>query len=131
MVKAIQAYLNLAWNFVINSLFRFLAPPERAADKFLEYYQEDKIITLGSADKGLFFAASHCIHCGLCDAVCPKLAYPSRMATTSIRSTLSYSYINFIDQAYCVQCGRCEQSCPKQVPLRRIAEFIMEPSRRF
>lgn len=61
-----------------------------------------------------------CIHCGLCEAVCPEMAITEN---PELR----------IDSSSCTTCGRCEETCPalairmlgREYPLEELLEILL------
>jgi pyruvate ferredoxin oxidoreductase gamma subunit len=58
------------------------------------------------------FNVEHCVHCGMCDIVCPDLCFVWRQETDEDEYGLMKVRLEGIDYYYCKGCLRCIDSCP-------------------
>jgi pyruvate ferredoxin oxidoreductase gamma subunit len=67
------------------------------------------------------FDAGECIHCGLCDLVCPDHCFVWKQELDATAEDPVQVRLQGIDYSYCKGCMRCIDSCPSGA-LTRIAE---------
>jgi pyruvate ferredoxin oxidoreductase gamma subunit len=67
------------------------------------------------------FDPDECVHCGLCDFVCPDHCFVWRVEGTDADEDAAIVRLEGIDYRYCKGCMRCVDSCPSGA-LTRIGE---------
>jgi succinate dehydrogenase/fumarate reductase-like Fe-S protein len=101
--------------------------------KFLDNYAPEGLLPTSAEDREILYAASRCIHCGLCDAYdaalssLPRTLYDgaSAMPVSWSRATPDLPTArNALERIHPEQLARAESVCPTRVPLRRIAAFL-------
>ena len=55
---------------------------------------------------------AECVHCGMCDIVCPDQCFVWRQETDEADESLVTVRLEGIDYHYCKGCMRCIDSCP-------------------
>ena len=130
-IKAIYAWWNLAYHFLIHlgRLLFFRKSPNLKS--FLSFYRADGIVCLTEDDKEKLIHFSRCIGCSLCDAACPaskelsqtKFPGPSALVKCLSRSMVDCSYVPLI-QDFCEACEGCEDVCPEGIPIREVWPLI-------
>lgn len=58
------------------------------------------------------FDVEQCVHCGMCDIVCPDLCFVWRQESSDEDDALIRVRLQGIDYFYCKGCMRCVDSCP-------------------
>lgn len=134
-LKAVVAIGNLAWHFALRLLKRLFFIRSAGLKEFVEFYRNDRIVTLSLTDKKLLTESARCISCGLCDSLCPALPKvsqegflgPSFLPHLS-RSIPAFAGIAPLEFGECLGCRGCEAICPERVPIKKILEFMREKS---
>ncbi|MDH3216476.1 MAG: 2-oxoacid:acceptor oxidoreductase family protein [Candidatus Krumholzibacteria bacterium] len=63
-----------------------------------------------------------CVHCGMCDIVCPDLCFVWKQETSASDDALIKFRLEGIDYYYCKGCMRCVDSCPSGALTRQAEE---------
>lgn len=123
-LRRVKAFAFLALEMmarVFRRLFRGRKDDGGAA-LFLENFAGEGLQPLTLPHEHLLEAAGQCIHCGLCEAVCPLpverwVAY-SRALAQSVDAAAS------VPAACPADCGACVAVCPTHVPLAEMPAFV-------
>ena len=92
------------------------------AERFLENYVGEGMAPLTAGQEALLRALGVCIHCGLCEAVCPEPV--DRWTTYSRAVAMSAEAATSIPAACPEGCRACVDTCPTGVPLTEIPAFV-------
>jgi pyruvate ferredoxin oxidoreductase gamma subunit len=68
------------------------------------------------------FDADKCVHCGLCDLVCPDLCFVWKQEQAADDEDSVRVWLEGIDYHYCKGCMRCVDSCPSGALARQAEE---------
>jgi ferredoxin len=137
-VKRLSSLFALGVHFVLHLLrlpWRRSGEGER---RFLGAYGAEGLWPLTAADRAALPAFDRCIACGLCNAVCEKLAAPRRLFggpfALAAQARAMPDFGAFSAHAAfdpdCTDCARCESVCPTGVPLRELGRLVAAWPRR-
>lgn len=140
-MKKIQAKLFLAWHLmkhIFRSLPHLFSPRESQYGKFIANYARVEPLWFPTPEERAHFDKfSQCIHCGLCALDCrmlneqPELEFhPSWVALTVSRYSPDLGYSQSVADV-CHRCPGCTVYCPTLVPIKPMAEFIINKVRQW
>ena len=121
--RRIKSFLYLAVAFWKRRLRRLIKgkADDGGAERFLDNFVVEGMEPLSLQDESLLLALGRCIHCGLCEAVCPepmdKLTVYSRAITMADAAAASVPTCE-------AGCQACVKICPTGVPLLEIPAFL-------
>lgn len=122
-------YLGLAfWRRQFRRLFKG-RKDDGGQQRFLENFTPDGLQPLSTPDEDLIHRLGACIHCGLCEAVCPLPV--DRWAAYTRAIAMANEAAADIPKRCPDGCEACVDICPTGVPLREIPAFVhrhQEPS---
>ena len=120
----IKSFAYLGWAFWRRQ-FKRLMPgthDDGGAERFLENFTPEGMAPLTLADEALIHHLGACIHCGLCEAVCPLPV--DRWTAYSRAIAMAADAAADIPRRCPPDCDACEAICPTGVPLAQIPAFI-------
>ncbi len=118
------AWLMLGVAIVRRQLGRLI--PGRSAhgvEQFLAHYAGEGMAPMTADEEALLRAFGACIHCGLCEAVCPlpidRLLSYTRATQLSVEAAEAWA------GAACAEgCDACARVCPTGVPVAAVPAFV-------
>lgn len=136
--KVIYSYALLGLRAaVLHPLRKLFGAGGDGKERFLQNYAPEGLVPLTPAERDRLQSFSRCIHCGLCDLVCPsagwkagaRLQGPSLVALAYARATpdlpRARAAVEALDR--CPGCSgaerACERVCPRGVPIRELLAF--------
>ncbi len=134
--KVLTSIVYLGWEFFLHLLRKYvLRRKSPGLEEFIEYYREDRIVSLTAEERDRHPAYSRCIACGLCDPVCPVLnavgstrfAGPADVACSLSRDLTESGA--WPDPFLSTLCGACDRICPEQVPVVEMITYLRRKSR--
>ncbi|MGK0359815.1 MAG: ferredoxin [Bradymonadia bacterium] len=120
----IKSFGYLAWAFWRRQ-FKRLIPgrnDDGGAERFLENFSPEGMAPLTAAEETLIQQLGNCIHCGLCEAVCPLPV--SRWTAYTRAIAMAADAAQDIPKQCPPECDACVQICPTGVPLAQIPAFV-------
>lgn len=101
---------------------RYGAADDGGEALFLQNYAGEGMAPLSLEHQAHILATSRCIHCGLCEAVCPE---PADLWASYSRALASAGHAAAVIPSICPPgCGACARICPTGVPLSDIPAFV-------
>lgn len=135
-MNRIWAIVLLLWNMIgliftkFGKLFR-RTPTEK--DKFLQYYEPDKLWSLFPEVEKDRYVFSGCIACGLCESflasVSPSIhlhripTLPQELIWGASRELPAFGYVQEILHPYAAHFKELELLCPAHIPFEKLLVF--------
>lgn len=120
----VKSFAYLGWAFWRRQ-FKRLWPGKNddgGAERFLENFTPEGMAPLTLSEEALLERLGACIHCGLCEAVCPLPV--DRWPAYSRAIAMADDAAVDIPARCPPACDACVQICPTGVPLAQIPAFI-------
>ncbi len=122
--KRFRSFVYLALAFLRRRVRRLVRGrgDDGGITRFLENYAAEGLAPLTLEHEALVEATSRCIHCGLCEAVCPLPL--DRWPAYSRALAMADAAASDLPASCPPECHACANVCPTGVPLERIPAFV-------
>ncbi len=124
-LKRVTSFFYLAVAFNVRQVRRLFSrgrSDDGGEERFLDNYVSEGMAPMTAADEDLIREIGRCIHCGLCEAVCPGPV--DRWTTYSRATAMSVDAAASVPAACDAACNDCVDICPTGVPLTEIPAFV-------
>lgn len=120
----VKSFAYLGWAFFRRQFRRLFKgrKDDGGADRFLENFAPEGMAPLSLPEEALIHRLGACIHCGLCEAVCPLPV--DRWAAYSRATAMAQAAAADIPKRCPEGCAACVDVCPTGVPLAEIPAFV-------
>lgn len=122
----LKARWTLGWALVKHVLLRPFAPRRSDPRKWLGRIRQESLGPTPAANWKYFAGSSRCINCGLCDAVAPAGATPSRWIMGAARQPADAGLALEHARQLRAMAKAIERVCPTQVQVEDVAGIIEE-----